>query len=234
MWETGIALRLNSLIMGSADAFVAALWLSDYIPWMVCALVLIGLWFNQDITPETRTANHQRVLLIALGMVAAFLIVRPVAGAFPRLRPMEVLALPVPVAADAWSEIVDAVRGISSFPSDQSAFWFALVVGVLLWRPRVGLLLGGVMLFFGLLRIAIGYIYPTDLIAGACIGALSAVAAWAVRRPLEALLKPAAQAFEGIPMLAYPIGLLFLFDVVQRLAWTISLLSILLRVRLEG
>jgi membrane-associated phospholipid phosphatase len=234
MSETEIVLRLNGLITSSENLFAAALWLSDYLPWMVCALVLIALWFSRDITPEARTATHQRVLLIALGMLTAFLLVRPVAAAFPRLRPMEVVALPVPVSSEVWTGIVDAVRGISSFPSDQATFWFALVVGVLLWHPRIGLLLGLVMLFFGVIRIALGYIYPTDLLAGACIGALSAIGIWRVHHALNPLIKPAAQAFEGLPMFAYPLGLLFLFDIVQRLTWTISLLSILFRVRLEG
>lgn len=222
-------------IAQNTDLFVGALRLSDTAPWIVCAVILVVFWFrgNPDNTSTVgvnRYENRQRVLITFLAMLTAFLLARSLAGWVDRQRPMEVLTLNVPIDATIWSGIVNSVSRFGGFPSDQSAFWFALAGGMFFFKRRIGFLITGVMIFFTLLRVAIGYVYPSDAIAGMCIGLMTVVILFILRKRVSWITRPTAELFEGLPVIAYPFGLIMLLDIVQRMTWTISLLAILFNV----
>lgn len=235
-----VVLWLHQWVVSDPALFSAALWLSDYVPWVLCAIVMTMLWFAGTTDSDapgilrlTREESRQRVLLTFLAMFVAFMAVRPLAQLVPRERPMIGLALSAPIDPSAWQAIQDAVRETSPFPSDQSAFWFAMVAGVFLFNRRWGLVLGIVMSFFALIRISVGYVYPLDVIAGAAVGILTVAVFFLLRPWLVWVTKPVARAFDGLPMLAYPLGLLVLLDVTQRMTWTISTLATLFSVALR-
>jgi phospho-N-acetylmuramoyl-pentapeptide-transferase len=52
------------------------------------------------------------------------------------------------------------------------AFCFALVAGLVYYRWQAALFAGLIGLMFGVVRVSVGYNYPTDIIAGACLGFL--------------------------------------------------------------
>lgn len=78
----------------------------------------------------------------------------------------------------------------SSFPSDHATASMAIAVAILLrakWGWGAITFVFAAILCFG--RVALGFHYPTDVLAGAAIGTLSALALWAppLRRLVDAL-----------------------------------------------
>jgi undecaprenyl-diphosphatase len=70
-----------------------------------------------------------------------------------------------------------------SFPSDHAAAAFAIAVAVLTFSRPVGAWLLAVATAIALLRIAVGLHYPSDVVAGALVGAGSALLVTHAGRP---------------------------------------------------
>jgi undecaprenyl-diphosphatase len=236
--DQSLLFLLNGIIGSDPALFTLALQVSDRLPWLICACVLVVLWFRGETDqPETASAltrqeSRQRVLLIFLAMLLAFLAVRPLAAALHRARPMVAESLLVPIDAQVWANVVDAVRNTSPFPSDQAALWFALVAGLFIYRKRTGVIVGAIILVLCLVRIGLGYVYPSDILAGASVGVLTLTGVFVVRNWLTWITRPTAMLFEGLPAIAYPFGLLVLLDITQHMAGIIGLLAVLFNTRL--
>src|SRR5436309_13637517 len=84
------------------------------------------------------------------------------------------------------------------FPSDHATAAFAIAVAVLLRHRPLGLvaLVGATLLAVG--RVAIGVHYPSDVLAGAALGAASALVLWAppLRRQLDRLAGALGRRFD--------------------------------------
>jgi undecaprenyl-diphosphatase len=77
----------------------------------------------------------------------------------------------------------------AGFPSDHATASFAIAVAILLRKRRWGAfaLLAAIVLSVG--RVAVGYHFPSDVLAGAALGSASALALWvpSLRRRVDAL-----------------------------------------------
>ena len=82
-----------------------------------------------------------------------------------------------------------------SFPSDHAAAAFAIAVAVLFYSRRVGLGFLAFAVLISLSRVAEGLHYPTDVLAGAAVGAIAAVAITRVGGPGVARLADMIGAF---------------------------------------
>jgi len=86
----------------------------------------------------------------------------------------------------------------SSFPSDHATGAFAIATAIWLRNRRVGWLALAMATVVSVARVAVGAHYPGDVLAGAALGALAALALWVpvVRRPLHALADWAGALYE--------------------------------------
>jgi undecaprenyl-diphosphatase len=66
----------------------------------------------------------------------------------------------------------------ASFPSDHATASFAIAVAILLRRPRWGAVAIVAATVLSLGRVAVGVHYPSDVLAGAALGALVALGLW--------------------------------------------------------
>ena len=124
---------------------------------------------------RTRRAGILGLLGLAVGFVCCNLILKPLVG---RVRPWLVV--------DGLAALV-AEHDPHSFPSGHTCAAFAAAC---VWRPHLPKQWGNTALvcaaLMGVSRLYVGVHFPTDVLAGALVGCLSA---WAVRRVEKMLAK---------------------------------------------
>jgi undecaprenyl-diphosphatase len=148
----------NALLDGLARLLV-----NDYFLTTIMSLLLVISWFvGQD--RDQRARNQKAVLRAIIALFMANVILKLCNLIYFRPRPFvghEVNLL--------FYRPTD-----SSFPSNPATVGFSLAVAIWLHNRRLGALLLVLATLFGLSRIYCGVHYPSDIIAGALLGALSA------------------------------------------------------------
>lgn len=168
------------------------------------------VWFAPAVEPWQRRVAVARALIagiIAAGLSQAIQISLP-----GRLRPMNgasEFVPPVGLGADA----IHWMRGWSSFPSDHAALFFALAVGLILADRRFGIFaLAWSFVIICLPRIYLGFHYPSDIVAGALLGASIAIVVSTLPAPDKRQLR---SIVERRPAPFYSLAFLLCFELGQ-------------------
>ncbi|SAL03239.1 phosphatase PAP2 family protein [Caballeronia ptereochthonis] len=170
--------------------------------------ILWAIWFKPGDSLKWR---REMVVATLFSGIVAFILGRFLALYLPfRLRPVydPNIHLTFPMT----HETSKFLRTWSSFPSDHAALWMAIAVGIFfVWRWIGILAILQCVLLVCLPRVYLGLHYPTDVIAGAIIGAFSA---WLVTRaPLRTRLAPPFLRFmDSWPAVGYMLAFLFFFE----------------------
>jgi undecaprenyl-diphosphatase len=173
-FDSSIVLALNSLIgrYPNFDRGVEFIYGNDLIQGTLTVSMFWWYWFRAGTEALVRRTREHLIATLA-GCVAAIAAGRTLAVALPmRIRPRfnPELALHTPPEPNP-NDFVNW----SSFPSDHAILWATLAVGICFVSVRVGTLLFLYMLSVSLLPLMyLGFHYPSDVIAGAAIGALIA------------------------------------------------------------
>ncbi|MEE8518620.1 MAG: phosphatase PAP2 family protein, partial [Dehalococcoidia bacterium] len=172
--EAGIVEWLNGGVgtLQLFDDFMEAM-VNDYLVPVFGSLVLVGLWFSGDGT--TRFANQLATITGTMAIGFANGLTAAVNGLWARDRPF----------VDSDLELLFYRPTDSSFPANVAAVGFGLATAVFLRHRRVGLALYLLAFLWGFARVYAGVHYPTDILAGALIGIVAALAAALVVRWLE-------------------------------------------------
>jgi undecaprenyl-diphosphatase len=87
-----------------------------------------------------------------------------------------------------------------SFPSDHATAAFAIAVALLLRHRKAGVLALAMALVVSVARVAVGTHYPGDIVGGAVLGTLAALALWTppLRRLLDAVADRAAALYDAL------------------------------------
>lgn len=180
--DVRVLLALNHLLAAHPGLYIAALRLTDELADVAFLATVAWLWFWRERAPAgaadsplTRSDSRARLMLLGAGALAAYVTARLLAVHFDRPRPFATY-LPVHGVPGAF----DQLREFGTFPSDHAALLGAVPIGFAQW----GLWLGSVwgLLAAGLLvvRVAVGFHYPSDMIAGALLGMIAAGLAVAI------------------------------------------------------
>ena len=142
---------------------LARLLVNEYFLTTIMSLILIVFWFEgQD--RDQRERNQRAILRAIVALFIANIILKLCNLVYFRQRPFvghEVNLL--------FYHPTD-----SSFPSNPATVGFSVATAIWLYNRRLGALLLVLATLFGLARIYCGVHYPSDIIAGALLGALSA------------------------------------------------------------
>jgi undecaprenyl-diphosphatase len=129
-------------------------------------------------------AGFSAAVALAIGQVLSVLVHRP----RPFVADPSAVHLFARHAADA------------GFPSDHATASFAIAVAILLRSRRWGYVTLAMAVVLSVGRVAMGFHYPSDVLAGAALGSATAIALYlpAVRRPLHDLADRAGAIFDAI------------------------------------
>jgi undecaprenyl-diphosphatase len=154
---------LDTLMIGSAK----------YLP-IVFALALIALWLSW------RPRYQRAAFLAGISALIALGLGQLIGKAFPRPRPY---------LSHAVNQLIPPSLD-TSFPSDHAILGFA--VGVVVWRynRKAGAVLLSLATIMALARVFVGAHYPSDVLGGAVLGALTSVglASLSERRPMATVV----------------------------------------------
>ena len=122
--------------------------------------------------PITREESRARLIVFAAAGMAAYVTARLIAFALDVDRPFATY-LPVRGTPGAF----EGLRTFGSFPSDHAALLGALPVALFWWNRRVAWTWTGLACLLAVVRVAVGFHYPDDMLAGAALGVAFSAAA---------------------------------------------------------
>jgi undecaprenyl-diphosphatase len=139
--------------------------------WLVVFVVLSALgsgWvlfgvLPVFVVPKLRSHRLRAVLLLAAAFSASAVVtlVKALTG---RVRPLHALA---------WARAAGiTLPSDPSFPSGHAAGSFAVAAFVVMLHPRAGTAIFALAALISVSRVALGVHYPSDVVAGALVGAL--------------------------------------------------------------
>ena len=149
---------------------------SDYLLPLLMCFWLLGMWFHGK-DPEARSRNQKAVLGAAISLGFTNLVVLLLNQAVFRERPFVHSEL---------SNLLYAPTD-SSFPANPAAMAFAMAMAAWLINRRAAAVLFFLAALWNFCRVCNGLFYPSDVIAGALIGAAVACLVTAGLRVIEPL-----------------------------------------------
>ena len=158
--DAQLFLLLNNLAGQSLFFDKVIVFLASYLAYILIALFLVLLLISQ----YSRREKLQILLVAGIGtIIARFGIVELIRFFYHRPRPFLDLSVNQLLASNEWS-----------FPSGHSAFFFALSTAVYLYNRKWGIGFFTATILMALSRVVAGIHYPSDILAGAVIGAVIA------------------------------------------------------------
>ena len=154
---------------------------------VLVALIFLIPWSSR------RQERRSGAVLGTFSAALALLIAQPIAHSVNRLRPY--------LAHPAHSHLLIARSPDPSFPSDHAAGAFALAFGVWLYDRTLGTILMVVGAVLAFSRVYIGTHYPSDVVAGALLGAAVATGLYLLpptRRLVEFVATHAGRIYDGL------------------------------------
>jgi undecaprenyl-diphosphatase len=130
--------------------------------WLIFVLGALVIFFTfRSASYLLKHAAREAAWATPLAIIASLLLDR----VFERTRPF--------VASANIHLLVPTPLSQFSFPSTHTAAAFAMAIGLLSGNTRIGLWAVVLALLVGLGRVLVGVHYPTDILAGAVVGALA-------------------------------------------------------------
>lgn len=186
--DTSILHALNDLFArhdGLEDPFVAYANAAEllFLGMLVARFVFAGGHLRRDTRRTVVAAGLSAGLALAVAQVVSRLVDRP--------RPF--------VAHPATVHLFARHAADPGFPSDHTTAAFAIAVAILLRNRAWGAVVLAFAVVLAVVRVAMGVHYPTDVLGGAALGTLAALALWAppVRRLLHRIADPAGALLDG-------------------------------------
>lgn len=222
----------NQAVAYSQWAFFKALYLSNYPAWMIAACALTAIYFssgkrqgNDGYTVSRKSIR--RVLLLFSALVLSFVSARILGALFNRPRPMLDTPLQIPIDPAQWAEIKSFLEMQGAFPSDHAAMFAVVTVGVFLVSRFWGWVALAVNLFFVVLRIGVGFHWPSDMLAGELIGIAMVFLLLRLEKQVyvDKVMEWAGSFFDRYPVIAYPLAFLVLLDFTQKFNMLFTLLA---------
>ncbi|MFQ5768738.1 MAG: phosphatase PAP2 family protein, partial [Acidobacteriota bacterium] len=214
-----ILLLLNGLIGRSRILFEAALLLCGSLPLVASVMTWMALWWSREAVrhptgllvgtvPEGSSsascAGRRCCVALAAGASVAVMATRILAAGMEGTRPLAREDLLVPMDTAAWRDLVQVMTGFGAFPSDHAALFFAMALGLFAWGRRLGMMGLAAAVLLCTARVAVGFHYPFDMVAGGLLGGGSAWFFMRMVRHSPGFFDTVVDLFTRYPAIFYP------------------------------
>lgn len=210
-YDRSLLILLNTLCAATPLLKPLAL-LVNNIGDFVVACVIVAMWFSVKRGSANYLRGRATVLLILLSLPPAYVSARLIQRSVTRPRPIVAVELTPMLNSTLWEETKADFSRWGSLPSDHSVLM--TITGIILFtlsRRGAAYFILFCVLFF-CCRIATGYHWPSDIVAGAGLGAAVSALMLANRSIVEKILGSVVILFDRFRPLLYCIGFAFLVD----------------------
>jgi undecaprenyl-diphosphatase len=167
--DASLVIALNRFAESSAFTRVVSIFFASWLLWVGVALVAI-FWFVE------RRVRFVSAVVAAVSAVLAWVVNQWIGELYFRPRPFVDLA--------AVHKLISKSVDEKSFPSDHTAIAFALALAVFMVNRKWGIALLILAVLTALGRVLVGVHYPTDVLGGAVVGIIAALAVHSVTHAL--------------------------------------------------
>lgn len=176
--DAKLLLWLNHAVAAHPWLYRVCLFLTDQGSDVMLVLTAAWLWFWPDTSAAmakaggvvrriTRRESRARLMTFGVAAIGAYITARLIAIAVDADRPF-ITFLPVRGLPGAF----EGLRTFGSFPSDHAALLAGLPLVFSRWSRRLGIAWAIAAVALIVVRVAVGFHYPSDMIGGAVIGLL--------------------------------------------------------------
>jgi undecaprenyl-diphosphatase len=223
-WAIKSATGADAAMLQGLNGFAHRWWTLDYaVVWLtndgfqkggILMLLLWWVWFKPG---DSGRSTREILICVAAAAPVALVVSRLISFAAPfQARPLYNPDLDVRLAYTLSPEVL---IHWNSFPSDHAALFFTFVIGFFLISWRFGLLaLVHVLVVVCFPRVFLGIHYPTDILAGAVLGAgIGAMACLPTMRSV--LARPALAWMDRHPGPFYLCLFFYTYQMSNALGW---------------
>lgn len=176
--DAKLLLWLNHAVAAHPWLYRLCLFLTDEGADLLLVLTAAWLWFWPDtstamaraggqVRPITRRESRARLMTFGVAAIGAYITARLIAIAVDADRPFTTF-LPVRGLPGSF----EGLRTFGSFPSDHAALLAGLPIVFSRWSRRLGTAWGIAAVALIIVRVAVGFHYPSDMLGGAAVGLL--------------------------------------------------------------
>ena len=206
--DARLLLWLNHAVASRPGLYRVCLFLTDDGADALLALTAAWLWFwpaagaatwraGNAMRAITRRESRARLMTFGAGAMCAYIVARLIAIVVEADRPF-VTFLPVRGLPGSF----DGLRTFGSFPSDHAALLAALPLAFVRWSRWLGATWAAAAVILIVVRIGVGFHYPSDMMAGAVLGVVFGGGAMLLHdrsRRVHAFTLSTAAGFERMP-----------------------------------
>jgi undecaprenyl-diphosphatase len=226
--------QLNHWVASSTFLSSQAIFLNDSgFSELLIASSIVALWFSENSkTARPIKKNRHRVLLMVFALVPTYILARLIQSIFHRPRPMITVPLEIPKNLESWNSVRNVFSHWGSFPSDHEALLFIFITVAFTIDKRLGIISFFFSIYYGLLRISFGYLWPSDVIGGALLGFFVTLSILSIKALLKNVLEYLLLQFKRYPAKLYTISFLLLSDFSQSFSYLKKIFSLVFHYRL--